>query len=63
MSNRMTEDQALGTVRDLLGGRNTKSAPAMRDRLLEIAGNPTMIVKLMDAVGGLPKDKETPSAA
>lgn len=56
MSSKMTEDQALGAVRDLLGGRETtKNAPAMRDRLIEIAGDKTKLVKLMDAVGGLPK--------
>jgi hypothetical protein len=52
---KMTEDQALGTVHNLLGGKETKSAPAMRDRLIEIAGDRTMLVQLMDAVRELPR--------
>jgi hypothetical protein len=57
MSSKMTEDEALQTVQDLLGGRETtKNAPAMRDRLIEVAGDKTKLVKLMDAVSGLPKE-------
>ena len=50
-----TEDRALTTVRSLLGGREqTKDATAMRDRLIEIAGDRTKIVQLMDAMRDLP---------
>jgi hypothetical protein len=53
---KMTEDQSLATVRSLLGGKDTtKNAAAMRDRLIEVAGDRTKLVQLMDAVGGLPK--------
>lgn len=53
---KMTEDQALGAVKNLLGGKETtKNAPAMRDKLIEIAGDRTKLVQLMEAVGGLPK--------
>lgn len=54
---KMTPDDALDTVKDLLAAHGTtKSATAMRDRLIEIAGDRTKLVKLMDAVSGLPKE-------
>lgn len=52
---RMTEDEALKMVRSLLGGETVKSAHVMRDRLIEVAGDRTKLVQLMDAVGGLPR--------
>jgi hypothetical protein len=54
MSKKMPLQEAVASVRTLLGGRETvKSAPAMRDRLIALAGDRTKLVKLMDAVGAL----------
>jgi len=50
------DDNSLATVKKLLGGKETtKNASAMRDRLIEVAGDRTKLVQLMDAVDGLPK--------
>lgn len=51
---KLTHDDALDAVKNLLGSPGTtKSATAMRDRLIEVAGDRTKLIKLMDAVGGL----------
>lgn len=53
---KMTGDQAVQKIKDLLGAKEQiKSAPAMRDALIEIAGDRTKLVQMMDAVTGLPK--------
>jgi hypothetical protein len=54
---KMNPEDALDAVKILLASPGTtKSATAMRDRLIEIAGDRTKLVQLMDAVGGLPRE-------
>ncbi len=51
----LTETLPVDRVRTLLGDQGgAASAPALRDRLIQVAGNKRMLVELMDAVNGLP---------
>jgi hypothetical protein len=43
------------TVRDLFPEKETKTASALRDRLVEIAGDREELVSLMEALNMLPK--------
>lgn len=50
----LTETLPVDRVRTLLGDQGgSASAPALRDRLIKVAGDRKMLVELMDAVNGL----------